>query len=91
MQQIETIQQNKMMQQNKVIIGAFSLLFTLLTLISLFWIWFGFIVIPREAAIWLSELWKVFSRIYRASCEAQMQRKLCQPEPRFSLRFLQLF
>lgn len=39
MLQDEIIQQNKMMQQNKVIIGTFSLLFILLALISLYWIW----------------------------------------------------
>jgi hypothetical protein len=38
MQQNEMIQQYKMMHQNKVIIGAFSVLFTLLVLIGLFWV-----------------------------------------------------
>jgi len=38
MLQDEMIQHNKMMQQNKVIIGTFSVLFILLALISLYWI-----------------------------------------------------
>jgi len=38
MQQDEMIQHNKMMQQNKVIIGTFGVLFILLALISLYWI-----------------------------------------------------
>jgi len=38
MQQDYIIQQSKMMQQNKVIIGTFSVLFILLALISLYWI-----------------------------------------------------
>lgn len=38
MQQNKIMQHDKMMQQNKVIIGTFSLLFTLVALIGLYWV-----------------------------------------------------